>query len=42
VTIGDIIWGVIPFILIIMLVLVICSIFPGIITWLPEMMIGKA
>ena len=42
VTIGDIIWGVIPFILIIMLVLVVCSFFPGIITWLPEMMIGKA
>ena len=40
VTMWDIIKGVIPFILIIMLVLVLCSIFPGIITWLPEQMIG--
>jgi len=42
VTIGDIIWGVIPFILIIMVVLVLCSIFPEIILWLPEKMIGTA
>ena len=42
VTIGDIIWGVIPFILIIMLVLVICSFFPQIILWLPRMMITGA
>lgn len=40
VTMWDIIKGVIPFILIIMLVLVICSFFPGIITWLPKQMIG--
>ncbi len=40
VTMWDIIKGVIPFILIIMLVLVLCSFFPGIITWLPEQMIG--
>ena len=42
VTIGDIIWGVIPFILIIMVVLVLCSFFPEIILWLPEKMIGTA
>jgi tripartite ATP-independent transporter DctM subunit len=42
VTIGDIIRGVIPFILIIMFVLLLCALFPGIITWLPELMIGKA
>jgi len=41
-TIGHIIKGVIPFILIIMFTLVICTIFPGIITWLPEKMIGSA
>jgi len=40
VTIGDIIKGVIPFVLIIMVVLTLCSIFPGIITWLPAKMIG--
>lgn len=39
VSMWDIIKGVIPFILIIMLVLVLCSIFPGIITWLPRMMV---
>ncbi len=42
VTMWDIIKGVIPFILIIMLVLVLCSIFPEIILWLPEKMIGSA
>ncbi len=40
VTMWDIIKGVIPFILIIMFVLIICSIFPGVITWLPHKMIG--
>ena len=42
ITIGHIIKGVIPFILIIMFTLVLCTIFPGIITWLPEKMIGSA
>jgi TRAP-type mannitol/chloroaromatic compound transport system permease large subunit len=42
VTMWDIIRGVIPFILIIMLVLILCSIFPEIILWLPEKMIGAA
>lgn len=41
-TIGHIIKGVVPFILIIMFTLVLCTIFPGIITWLPEKMIGSA
>jgi tripartite ATP-independent transporter DctM subunit len=40
VTIGDIIRGVIPFVIIIMIVLTLCSIFPGLITWLPAKMIG--
>ena len=39
-TMGDIIKGVIPFIIIIMFTLVLCMIFPEIITWLPEKMIG--
>lgn len=40
VTIGDIIKGVVPFVIIIMVVLTLCTIFPGIITWLPAKMIG--
>jgi len=39
-TMADIIRGVIPFILIIMFTLVLCMIFPEIITWLPEKLIG--
>ena len=41
-TMSDIIKGVIPFVLIIMFVLLLCTLFPGIITWLPEKMIGPA
>lgn len=41
ITMTHIIKGVIPFIAIIMLTLVLCSIFPGIITWLPEKLIGS-
>lgn len=41
-TMGDIIKGVIPFVLIIMVVLTLCTVFPGIITWLPEKMIGPS
>ncbi len=41
-TMAHIIRGVIPFVLIIMLTLVLCTIFPEIITWLPEKMIGTA
>ncbi len=40
VSMADIIRGVIPFIAIIMIVLGLCTIFPKIITWLPERMIG--
>lgn len=40
VTMDDIIKGVIPFIVIIMFCLILCTIFPQIITWLPEKMIG--
>lgn len=39
---SDIIKGVIPFVCIIMLTLFLCTVFPGIITWLPEKMIGPA
>ncbi len=39
-TMTDIIKGVIPFILIIMFTLILCMVFPEIITWLPEKMIG--
>jgi tripartite ATP-independent transporter DctM subunit len=42
VTMGDIIKGVIPFIIIIMIALIICTVFPQIITWLPERMIGPS
>ena len=37
---ADIIKGVIPFVLIIMIVLFLCTVFPGIITWLPEQIMG--
>ena len=40
VTMHDIIKGVIPFIAIIIFTLVLCTIFPGIITWLPSKMMG--
>lgn len=39
-TMSDIIKGVIPFILLIMVTLILCIIFPEIITWLPEKMYG--
>ena len=39
---ADIIRGVAPFVVIIMFVLVLCTVFPGIITWLPERMIGPS
>ena len=41
-TMADIIKGVAPFVTIIMVVLVLCSIFPGIITWLPDQMLGPS
>ena len=42
VTMNDIIKGLIPFIIIIMICLTLCTIFPQIITWLPEKMIGPS
>jgi len=39
---SDIIKGVTPFVLIIMITLLLCTIFPEIITWLPEKMIGPS
>lgn len=39
-TMSDIIKGVVPFIMIIMVTLALCMIFPEIITWLPEKLIG--
>lgn len=41
-TMSDIIKGVIPFVMIIMVVLFLCTLFPEIITWLPEKMLGPA
>jgi len=41
ITMGDIIKGVLPFVAIVMIVLVILGVFPQLITWLPEMMVGK-
>lgn len=41
-TMADIIRGVVPFVLIIVLTLILSIIFPGIITWLPEQMLGPA
>lgn len=40
VSMAHIVRGVIPFIIIIMITLLLCTIFPGIITWLPAKMIG--
>lgn len=42
ITMSDIIKGVMPFVLIIMIVLFLCTVFPAIITWLPEKMIGPS
>ena len=39
VTMGDLIKGVIPFVLLIMVALGLCTIFPDIILWLPGQMI---
>jgi tripartite ATP-independent transporter DctM subunit len=41
-TMAEIIKGVLPFVGIIMLTLVLCTVFPEIITWLPAKMIGQA
>jgi len=41
-TMAEIIRGVIPFVCIIMFTLMLCTVFPEIITWLPEKMIGPS
>jgi len=41
-TMAEIIRGVLPFVFIIMMTLVLCTVFPEIITWLPGQMIGPA
>ncbi|MBS6365857.1 MAG: TRAP transporter large permease subunit [Clostridiales bacterium] len=40
VRISDVYYGVIPFIALVLVVTVLCVIFPGIVTWLPTMVIG--
>lgn len=42
VTMSHVVKGVIPFVLIIIFTLVLCTIFPGIITWLPSQMSGPS
>lgn len=42
VTMNDIIRGVIPFIVMIIICLILCTLFPGIITWLPSQMMGPS
>jgi len=39
ITLGDIIYGVIPFVILIMVGIVLCVVFPEIVLWLPSMMI---
>jgi TRAP-type C4-dicarboxylate transport system permease large subunit len=39
---GDIIWGTLPFVFLIMLAVVILCVFPGIATWLPDHFMGVA
>lgn len=41
ITMGDIIRGVLPFVAIVAVTLVILTVFPGLITWLPNLMMGK-
>ena len=41
ITMGDIIKGVYPFVALVMVALIILAVFPQLITWLPEMMVGK-
>lgn len=40
VTMSDIIWGVFPFVGLIVIAMVLCIVFPELILWLPDMMIG--
>ncbi|MYN13322.1 TRAP transporter large permease subunit [Pusillimonas sp. TS35] len=38
----DILWGALPYVLVMMLAIVILCIFPGIVTWLPDTLMGPA
>ncbi len=40
VKISDVYYGVIPFIALVLVVTLLCVVFPGIVTWLPTMVIG--
>ena len=42
IALGDIIWGTLPFVFLIMLAVVILCVFPGIATWLPDHFMGEA
>src|SRR3984885_2801270 len=37
---GDVIWGVLPFVVLMMLAVVILCVFPGIATWFPDVVMG--
>ncbi|MGE5336802.1 MAG: TRAP transporter large permease [Gemmatimonadota bacterium] len=38
----DVIWGVLPFVLLMLLAVVLISVFPGISTWFPDLLMGPA
>jgi tripartite ATP-independent transporter DctM subunit len=38
---GDVIWGVMPFVVLMMFAVVILCVFPGISTWFPDLVMGK-
>jgi C4-dicarboxylate transporter DctM subunit len=38
---GDVIWGVMPFVVLMMFAVVILCVFPGIATWFPDLVMGK-
>ena len=42
IALGDIIWGTLPFVFLIMLAVLVLCVFPGIATWLPDYYMGKA
>jgi TRAP-type C4-dicarboxylate transport system permease large subunit len=39
---GDIIWGTLPFVFLIMIAVVILCLAPGIATWMPDYFMGEA
>jgi tripartite ATP-independent transporter DctM subunit len=38
---GDVIWGVLPFVVLMMFAVVVLCVFPGIATWFPDVVMGK-